>query len=130
MSVRKKLLYLYRRAPHGTIYAWETLQTVLVGAAFEQEVSLLFVDDGVYQLLKGSDTQATGMKNFMPIYRVLGDYEVQRLYVDQNSLAERGLTATDLCVVENPDTGENLVEICNTQHISALLAATDVTFSS
>lgn len=121
---------MYRRAPHGTIYAWETLQTVLIGAAFEQTVTLVFIDDGVYQLLSGSDTSATGMKNFMPIYRVLGDYAVQRLVVDQASLSERGLTPADLSVVENPETGDNLLEIRDTSQISALLTASDVVFST
>ena len=129
MPVQKQLLYLYRRAPHGTIYAWEALQSVLVSAAFDQHVSLIFVDDGVYQLLPGSDTQATGMKNFMPIYRVLGDYEIQHLYVDQLALSVRGLTPADLCVVEHPDTGDNLVEMCDTQRISTLLSASDIVFS-
>ena len=130
MPVQKQLLYLCRRAPHGTIYAWETLQTILVGAAFDQLVSLVLIDDGVYQLLPGSDTRATGMKNFMPIYRVLGDYDVQHLYVDQQSLTERGLSPANLCVVNHPDTGDNLVEICDTQRISSLLTASDVVFNA
>lgn len=130
MSIQKQLIFLYRRAPHGTIYAWETLQTVLIGAAFEQAVSLVFIDDGVFQLLAGSDTRATGMKNFMPIYRALGDYDVQRLCVDQQSLTERGLTPADLSVVEEPETGENMVKICDTPQIRALLTAGDVIFST
>jgi len=54
--VSKKFLYVNRKAPYGTIYALEALEVVLIGAAFEQDVSLAFVDDGVYQLTKGQDT--------------------------------------------------------------------------
>ena len=43
----KKFMYLNRRAPYGTIYAWESLEVVLIGAAFDQDVSLAFLDDGV-----------------------------------------------------------------------------------
>ncbi|MGB5261891.1 MAG: DsrE family protein, partial [Gammaproteobacteria bacterium] len=50
MSETKKLMYLNRRAPYGTIYAWESLEVVLIGAAFEHDVSVAFLDDGVYQL--------------------------------------------------------------------------------
>jgi tRNA 2-thiouridine synthesizing protein D len=64
----KKFLYLNRKAPYGTIYAWESLEVVLIGAAFDQDVSLAFVDDGVYQLTKGQDTAGIGMKNFSPTY--------------------------------------------------------------
>jgi sulfur relay protein TusC/DsrF len=62
-------MYLNRKAPYGTIYAWESLEVVLIGAAFDQDVSLAFVDDGVYQLIKGQDTAGIGMKNFSPTYR-------------------------------------------------------------
>ena len=85
-EVVKKFLYLNRKAPYGTIYAWESLEVVLIGAAFDQEVRLMFVDDGVYQLTKGQDTAGIGMKNFSPTYRTLGDYEVKSIYVDKDSL--------------------------------------------
>ena len=55
----KRFMYVNRRAPYGTVYALEGLEVVLIGAAFEQDVSMAFVDDGVYQLRKGQDT-ATG----------------------------------------------------------------------
>ena len=51
-GVVKKFLYINRRAPHGSIYAHEALEVVLIGAAFDQDVSLAFIDDGVYQLKK------------------------------------------------------------------------------
>ena len=66
MSDVKKFLYLNRRAPYGTIYALESLEVVLIGAAFEQDVSLAFVDDGVFQLTNGQNTDGIGVKNFSP----------------------------------------------------------------
>ncbi len=96
MSVTKKFLYVNRRAPYGTIYAWESLEVILIGAAFEQDVTLAFVDDGVYQLTKGQDTTGIGMKNFSPTYSALGDYDVNKIYVEKESLEARGLTIDDL----------------------------------
>ena len=92
----KKFMYVNRKAPYGTIYAWESLEVVLIGAAFEQDVSLAFMDDGVYQLMKGQDTAGIGMKNFSPTYSALGDYEITKIYVEKESLEERGLTLDDL----------------------------------
>jgi len=46
MSEIKNFMYLNRRPPYGTIYAWESLEVVLIGAAFDQKVSLMFVDKG------------------------------------------------------------------------------------
>jgi len=92
----KKFLYVNRKAPYGTIYALESLEVVLIGAAFDQDVSLAFLDDGVFQLTKSQDTKEIGVKNFSPTFRALGDYEVTKLYVEKESLDERGLTLDDL----------------------------------
>lgn len=94
----KKLMYVNRKAPYGTIYALESLEVVLIGAAFDQDVSLVFMDDGVYQLKKGQDTKATEMKNFSPTYRALEMYDVEKLFVSKESMEERGLAADDLIV--------------------------------
>ena len=95
-QTQKKFLYLNRKAPFGTIYALESLEVVLIGAAFEQDVSLAFIDDGVFQLMNNQDATAAGMKTFSKIYRALGDYEVRKLYVEKESLDLRGLTLDDL----------------------------------
>lgn len=133
-EVIKKFLYLNRKAPYGTIYAWESLEVVLIGAAFDQEVSLLFLDDGVYQLTNTQRTQEVGMKNFSPTYRTLGDYEVKHLYVDGDSLAVRGLNEDDLIEVawEDFETGEeigNIVEIVDRDRVIELMEEHDVVFS-
>ena len=94
----KKFLYLNRKAPYGTIYALESLEVVLIGAAFEQDVSMAFIDDGVYQLAKGQDTKGVEMKNFSPTYRALEMYDVEKLFVSKTSMDERGLTTDDLLV--------------------------------
>ncbi len=94
----KKFMYVNRKAPYGTVYALESLEVVLIGAAFEQDVSLVFMDDGVFQIKKGQDTAGIEMKNFSPTYRALEMYDVEKLYVAKESLEERGLTEDDLLV--------------------------------
>ena len=96
MSDVKKFLYVNRKAPYGTIYALESLEVVLIGAAFEQDVALAFLDDGVYQLTKDQNTDGIEMKNFSPTYSALGDYDIRKIYVEKESLEERGLTIDDL----------------------------------
>jgi len=92
----KRFMYMNTKAPYGTVYALESLEVVLIGAAFEQDVSLAFIGDGVYQLAKGQDTKGIGMKNFSPTYAALGDYDVNKIYVEKESLEERGLSLDDL----------------------------------
>ncbi|MEJ2228326.1 MAG: sulfurtransferase complex subunit TusC [Alphaproteobacteria bacterium] len=106
----KKFLYINRKAPYGTIYALESLEVVLIGAAFEQDVALAFMDDGVYQLIDGQDTTGIGMKNFSKTYKALGDFEINRLYVEKESLAERGLTLENLMHLTWEDENEDYAE--------------------
>jgi tRNA 2-thiouridine synthesizing protein C len=130
----QKFLYLNRKAPYGTIYAWESLEVVLIGAAFDQDVSLAFVEDGVYQLTKGQDTTGIGMKNFSPTYAALGDYEVKKIYVEQESLDERGLTLDDLQHLTWEDEDDDWAEkdsitVLSRAEMAKLMDDSDVVFS-
>jgi len=120
-EVVKRFMYVNRRAPYGTIYALECLEVVLITAAFEQFESLVFIDDGVFQLKKDQDTTGIGMKNFSKTYRALDDYDVERIYVEKESLEARGLTADDLVIP---------AEILTTDELREIMAQQDVVFSS
>jgi len=117
----KRFLYVNRKAPHGTIYALETLETVLIAAAFDQDVSMVFVDDGVYQIKKDQDTTNINTKNFSKTYRALDGYDVEKLYVEKESMDARGLTEDDLIVD---------VEVLTAEQLSELMDAQDVVISS
>jgi tRNA 2-thiouridine synthesizing protein C len=116
----KKFMYVNRKAPYGTIYALESLEVVLIAAAFDQDVSLVFMDDGVYQLRKGHQTKGIEVKNFQPTYRALEDYDITKLYVEREALQARGLTADDLCVP---------VAVLERAEIGKLMEQQDVVFS-
>jgi tRNA 2-thiouridine synthesizing protein C len=130
----KKFMYLNRRAPYGTIYAWESLEVVLIGAAFDQDVSLAFLDDGVYQLVKGQDTSGVDMKNFSPTYQALGDYDVNKLFVEKESLEERGLTLEDLMPLTYEDEDDDWAEkdsirLVSRSELADIMDEQDVLFS-
>lgn len=113
----KRFLYVNRKAPHGTIYAQEALEVVLITAAFDQDVSLVFVDDGVYQIKKDQDTKDVNMKNFSPTYRALEGYEVEKLYVERESLEARGLSQDDLVVPVEILSSSELAELMDQQDV-------------
>ena len=97
-GVVKKFMFVNRKAPYGTIFALEGLEVVLISAAFSQDVSMVFLDDGVYELIKGQQTKGIEMKNFSPTYRALDGYDVEKLYVEKESLEARGLSEANLIV--------------------------------
>jgi len=120
-EIIKRFMYVNRKAPYGTIYALECLEVVLVAAAFDQDVSVVFVDDGVCQLKKNQDTTEIGMKNFSKTYGALDDYDVEKIYVEKESLDERGLTADDLVIP---------VEVIAAEELRDIMAQQDVVISS
>jgi tRNA 2-thiouridine synthesizing protein C len=116
----KKFLYVNRKAPYGTIYALESLEVVLIAAAFDQDVSLAFLDDGVYQVVKGQHTKGIDVKNFSPTYRALEGYDIEKLYVEKESMEARGLKEDDFIVP---------VKVVNAQEMADLMQSQDVVFS-
>jgi tRNA 2-thiouridine synthesizing protein C len=116
----KTFMFVNRKAPYGTIYALESLEVVLIAATFDQDCSLVFMDDGVYQLAKGQNSKGIGLKNFSPTYRALEDYDIEKLYVERESLQARGLTEDDLMVP---------VAVLSSAELGELMAAQDVVLS-
>lgn len=116
----KKFLYVNRKAPYGTIYALESLEVVLISAAFDQDVSLAFLDDGVYQLVKGQHTKGIDVKNFSPTYRALEGYDIEKLYVEKESMEARGLKESDFIVP---------VKVMSVQELADLMLTQDVIMS-
>ncbi len=113
----KKIMHVMRQAPHGTIYTYEGLEMILIMAAYDQDISVAFIDDGVYALKKGQDTEGIEIKGFSKTFGALEGYDVEKLYVDQISLEERGLTENDLVVD---------VEVLSSTEIGKIMAKQDV----
>ena len=133
-QVVKKFMYMNRKAPYGTIYALESLEVVLIAAAFDQDVSLVFADDGVYQLMKGQETDEIGMKNFSPTYSALGDYDIKKIYIEKESLEERGLSLDDLQELKYEDEDDDWAEkdsivLVSRAELADVIDQQDVVFS-
>ncbi len=131
-GIKKKFMFVNRKAPYGTIYALEILEMVLVSAAFEQHAVIAFIDDGVFQIKKGQNAKELGMKNFAPTFGVIEmekedadedpDIDMEwRIVVDEQSMIERGLKADDFQID---------VEVLSSNEMSDLMNAQDVVFSA
>ena len=132
MPVSKSFVFINRKAPYGTIYALEALEVVLIAGAFEQQVTLIFMDDGVYQLTQNQNPAGIGMKNFSKSFGALGDYDVDQIFVDYESLNLRGLTSDDLQSLTN-ETTEGIVQtsikIVSRSQLSDIIEAADTLFN-
>ncbi|MCB1686643.1 MAG: sulfurtransferase complex subunit TusC [Pseudomonadales bacterium] len=90
------ILFLLRQPPYDGARAIEALDAVFVAGVFEQNVSVLFKDDGVWQLVNGQAGDRLGVRTQGKVVAALPEYEVTRIYVCATSLAERHLVAADL----------------------------------
>lgn len=117
----KRFMYVNRKAPHGTVYALEVLEMVLIAAMFDQDVHVAFLDDGVFQIKKGQNPGALEMKDFSKTYRALEGYGVEKMYVERESIAERGLADDDFIVP---------VEVIAKAELGALMESMDIVLSA
>ena len=119
MSLRK-ILYVFSHAPYSSSQGQEALDAVLIGAAFEQTVSVLFIHDGVFQLKGKQNVESSELKEFTKAYRALNDFGVERIYVHDLGLVARGLTAEQLMMS---------ADIVNSDEVRKLIAEQDKVFT-
>jgi tRNA 2-thiouridine synthesizing protein C len=117
----KKYLFVLRKPAHCGAFAQEMLDVILTTAAFEQQVSLLLLDDAVYQLKTNQHPEKVNLKDTASIFTALKIYDVNDVYIETESLAERGLTENDLILN---------VKFINRHAVFRLMAQADVIFSS
>ncbi|MGB4499216.1 MAG: DsrE family protein [Methylococcaceae bacterium] len=83
----KNFLFVLRKPSYDGIYVQEMFDIILTTAAFEQEVSILLLDDAVFHL----KSNQTARKNVATLFEILPTMDVDAIFVETESLAERGL---------------------------------------
>ncbi len=116
----KSYLFVLRKPAHSGAYVQEMLDIILTTAAFDQKVSILLLDDGVFQLKNGQNIESVGMKDTAAIFKALEIYDVTDIYTEIESLHERGLKPDDLCLP---------VQVFYRKDIAGLIKQFDVVFS-
>ncbi|RDH82768.1 MAG: sulfurtransferase TusC [endosymbiont of Galathealinum brachiosum] len=109
MSDAHKLMITLRKAPHGTIYVQEAIEVMFIMASFEMDLSIVFIDDGVFSVKKGQDTKDLGIKGFSASLGALADWDVKNVYVDSDSLKDRNISTDQLISVGEDDETEETV---------------------
>ena len=113
----KRFLFILQRPPHASLHVQEMLDVILTTAAFEQNVSLLFLDQGIFLLKQDQRPEVLGRKNLAPILDALSVYDIDDLYIEQESLTERGVSAGQLLLP---------VQVLPRAEVGALIGSYDV----
>lgn len=92
----KSLLIISRQAPWAGPAAREALDIALAGGAFDLPISMLFLDDGVFQLAPDQRPATLEQKDLQANLQALPLFGVEALYASQRSLTERGLALATL----------------------------------
>lgn len=105
-NATKRILLISKCPPYGSSSARDMLDIALTCSVFEQSVSLLFLGDGVLQLLKNQNPLHIGQKNLNALQSSLAMYDIEKIYVDDRALAFHGIALDDLhlnvtCVKED-----------------------------
>ena len=94
----QKYLYVFTSAPYTGSAGQEGLDAALIGAAFEADVSVLFLHDGVFQLKRGQDASQSMLKQTTKTFAALKDFGIENIYVHDLSLLARGLEPKGLII--------------------------------
>lgn len=115
----KNILVLIRSAPYGSTQAKDAIESALTVAVFGQTVSVLLMNDGVFNALRSQVAKGSGFKDTSAMLQSLPLYEIENIYLCKESLFSRGFGPAD-CVIGSP---------INFADIKALIAAQDVVLS-
>jgi tRNA 2-thiouridine synthesizing protein C len=107
-----KVAVLLRKAPYGSVYTAEAFRTIMGIAVFEMDICVVFMDDGVYAIVKNQNPARLEMKALGDGFPMLKDFNVTKFVVHAESLSERGLSKDDLVLD---------VELANSAQISEIL---------
>ena len=106
-----------RSPPHDGIQLQEKLDVILTTAAFDQHVALLFLDDGVFQLIKEQHPEKQGLKNTASIFNALEIYDINEFYTEVESLHERGLKSSHLSLAVQEFYRKDINDLMKKHHI-------------
>ncbi len=109
------MLCISRHTPYGNALAREALDTVLAAAAYEQDIKLLFMDDGVWQLFKGQQPTHINQKDITKNLNAMPIFGVEEIYAHEPSLQARGISRDSLSL--------NNVQLLTTEQTQALIAS-------
>lgn len=88
------MLITQRHAPYSGQAPLESLDLALGFAVMDQPCALLFIDDGVWQLLSGQSPN--DQKNLAKNFAALPLFGIEHLYCDESSLIDRGIKPSQL----------------------------------
>lgn len=90
----KSIAIINSKPPLAVANGKEALDVALIFGSFEQNVSLFFQGDGVWHLMNNQEPSLIHVKNYLKTYAALEFYDIENIYVCEESLLKRQLPSS------------------------------------
>ena len=92
----KKILVIHTQSALNTLAGKEALDFSLIFGSYEQDVSVLFYQQGVTQVLAHQDPELVGQKDYLSTIKALDIYDIEQVFACQQSLQQLSLDQHEL----------------------------------
>ena len=92
----KNVVVVFQTAPHGSSSGREGLDLVLSVSTFIERISVVFVRDGIVQLLRDQQPASILQRNYSKTFRLFNMYDINDVYVLEEDLKKFGLKKEEL----------------------------------
>lgn len=116
----KSLLYIVSRAPYSNAVGQEALDAILIGASFEQAVTVLFMHDGVFQLHANQGVGNSELKQYTKAFDALEDFGIAQVVCHDLSLIGRGLSQNNMM---------RRVDLATSEQVKTMISKADKVFT-
>ncbi|NQZ83836.1 MAG: sulfurtransferase complex subunit TusC [Colwellia sp.] len=92
INKKQSIAILNSTAPFASTNGKDALDLALIFGSYEQNTSLFFQGDGVYQLVKKQSPDKISTKDYLKTFAAFEFYDIKHIYVCAASLDQRALS--------------------------------------
>lgn len=109
----KKIAIVNTHSPFNTPVAKESLDIALIFGAFDQQVSVFFIENGIYQLLKDQQPELIDSKDFLSTMKALELYDIEEIICCSDSVKERQISPEKIAGWSSQQTRQQIAQLLN-----------------
>ncbi|MGJ8692586.1 MAG: sulfurtransferase complex subunit TusC [Thalassotalea sp.] len=109
----KNIAIVNSKVPFANNAGKDALDLALIFGSYEQNVSLFFHDEGVWQLINNQQPEQISQKDYLKTFAAFELYDIDHVYVCRSSLSTRSLNESfhidDVTVLNEADFYQKLL---------------------
>ncbi|NQZ09472.1 MAG: sulfurtransferase complex subunit TusC [Algicola sp.] len=110
----KTIAIINTQSPFNTPAGRDSLDLALIFGAFEQPVTVIFLGDGVYQLLDGQNPEAIDTKDYLSTMKAFELYDIEHIVCGLDDMKNRGISVNKLSMPVEALPNAQIGELLNT----------------